>query len=129
MSMDQTGVALATLIIKQLPKIPVSPISTGPTIAQPFNTPGVTVNQVVVSAQYPDGYQRIPDGYYSSQAEAAQLALWTSISKEIIQYFVSNVQLIIPSIPVPASGLKDSLGFACTGTANTTAENGVGSIK
>lgn len=72
-----------------------------------------------------DGYyQLIPDGYYSGQAAAAQLQIWTAVAQQILTYLVAKTQVDIPSLAVPATGIDDSTSHACTGTAHSTANTG-----
>ena len=72
----------------------------------------------------------------TASANQKQQEQWITISKIIIDYFVAHAQinlntLTIPSLPVPASGLDDSGGHACTGTAHTntgTITGGTGTL-
>lgn len=107
--LDQTGNALGALLAAQFTVLPINP------------TDGY--NSLIPSNQITQSNNNV------ATANAQQLQYWTTVANVILTYLVTNTELKIPSLPVPATGLDDSGGHACTGTANTTAQNGVGSIE
>jgi hypothetical protein len=55
----------------------------------------------------------------------AQVDTWTKIWNSLFQYMISQAVVTV-TVTVPASGLLDSTGHACTGTAHGT---GTGTIS
>lgn len=99
MALDKTGIILGGLIAKAL-ALPTPP--TNPTPEQ---------EAAYVSAQ------------------AAQLATWTTISQQIINYLIDNTTVTTSdTVSGAGSQLNDSTSHPCSGTLNSTG-TGTGTIK
>lgn len=82
---------------------------------------GATLAQAIVTAlgiPTPPGAGASADQIAAYQsALASQLATWTTICNQILTYVHNNASV---AVSVPATGLNDSTGHACTGTASGT---------
>jgi len=110
MALDATGIALGTLI---------------------FNAVDTNGNLVFQAPPAVDPTGLVPAAAMASAnasiaaANATILAQNIALAKTIIDYFIANAVLIIPSTTVPGTGLvAPSMGGPVTGAGSTTATTG-----